>query len=70
MNIFNATGTILDSVVSVLTKTAQATEKLVDSVDDFATVCNKHTQTLVLETEAELDHKLNELRKQLEQPSE
>lgn len=67
MNIFNAVGTTLESVVSVITKTANATEKLVDSVDDFATVCNKHTNALVIETELELNSKLDELRAKLEE---
>lgn len=69
MNIFNAVGTTLDSVVSVVTKTAQATEKLVDSVDDIAKVCNKHTEALVMETELELNAKLAELESQLADPS-
>ena len=67
MNVFNAVGTTLDAAVSVVTKTAQATEKLIDSVDDFATVCNKHTNALVIETELELNSKLDELRAKLEE---
>lgn len=66
MNIFNAVGTTLDSAVAVITKTAKATEKLVDSVDDVAKVCNLHTNALVMETELELNSKLDELRAKLE----
>ena len=69
MDIFKAVGTTLDSAVAVVTKTAKATEKLVDSVDDVAKVCNLHTNALVMETELELNSKLDELRAKLKETS-
>lgn len=53
MNIFKAAGTVLDSAVSVITKTCEATEILVDSLEDVAKMSKATTGSMLQEMEAE-----------------